>query len=52
MASIKSTLIRLRDAVPVDAMTTVVEAKALADWIALHTLKSRETDSISERRTK
>jgi len=40
------------DAVLVDAMTTVAEAEALANWVALHKLRSRETDSISERRTK
>ena len=28
------------------------EAEALANWVALHKLRSRETDSISERRTK
>jgi len=39
-------------AVLVDAMMTVAEAEALADWVALHKLRSRETDSISERRTK
>jgi hypothetical protein len=40
------------DAVLVDAMGTVAEAEALANWAALHELRSRETDSISERRTK
>ena len=40
------------DAVLVNAMTTVAEAEALANWVALHKLRSRETDSISERRTK
>ena len=40
------------DAVLVDAMTTVAEAEALANWVALHKLRSRKTDSISERRTK
>ena len=39
-------------AVLVDAMMTVAEAEALANWVALHKLRSRETDSISERRTK
>ena len=36
------------DAVLVDAMRTVAEAEALADWVALHKLRSRETGSISE----
>jgi hypothetical protein len=40
------------DAALVDAMGTAAEAEALADWIALHKLRSRQTDSISERRTK
>ncbi len=40
------------DAVLVDAMTTVAEAEALANWVALHKLRSPEIDSISERRTK
>src|SRR5271166_6097805 len=39
------------DAVLVDAMGTVAEAEALANWVALHKLRSREIDSISERRT-
>jgi hypothetical protein len=30
----------------------VAEAEALANWVTLHKLRSRETDSISERRTK
>ena len=50
---ITSTLIfSEHDAVLVDAMMTVAEAMALAHWVALHKLRSRETDSISERRTK
>jgi hypothetical protein len=40
------------DAVLVEAMGTVAEAEALANWIALQKLRSRETDSISKRRTK
>ena len=40
------------DAVLVEAMMTMAEAEALADWVAVHKLRSRETDSISERRTK
>ena len=40
------------DAVLEDAMMRVAEAEALANWVALHKLRSRETDSISERRTK
>jgi hypothetical protein len=36
----------------VDSMTTVTEAEALASWVALRKLRFRETDSISERRTK
>ena len=40
------------EAVLVDAMGTVAEAEAVADWFAPHTLRSRETGSISERRTK
>ncbi len=52
--SITSTLIFGEyDAVLVDgAMMTVAEAEALANWVALYKLRSRETDSISERRTK
>ena len=44
--------IYLDDAVLVDSMMTLAEAEALANWVALHKLRSRETDSISERRTK
>lgn len=40
------------DAVLVDAVMTMAEAGALTDWVALHKLRPRETDSISERRTK
>ena len=40
------------DAVLMDAMGTVAEAEALANWVAPHKLRSRETGSISERRTK
>ena len=40
------------DAVLVDAMTTVAEAEALANCVSLQKLRSRETDSISQRRTK
>jgi hypothetical protein len=40
------------DAVLVDAMGTVAEARALANRVALHKLRSGEADSISERRTK
>ncbi len=32
----------------IGAMITVAEAEALANWVALHKLRSRETDSISE----
>jgi hypothetical protein len=39
------------DAVLMDAMTRS-EAEAPANWVALHKLRFRETDSISERRTK
>ena len=44
--------IYLDDAVLVDSMMTLAEAEALANWVALHKLRSRETDSISERRTR
>jgi hypothetical protein len=40
------------DAVPVDEMTRAAEAKALANWVGRCKLRFRETDSISERRTK
>jgi len=51
--SITSTLIFGEyDAALVDAMMTVAQAEALANWVALHKLRSRETDSISEGRTK
>ena len=51
--SIKSTLIFGEyDAVLVDAMMTVAEAEAFANWVALCKLRFRETDSNSERRTK
>ena len=44
--------IYLDDAELVDSMMTLAEAEALANWVALHKLRSRETDSISERRTR
>jgi hypothetical protein len=34
------------DPAPVDAMLTVAESEAPANWVALHKLRSRETDSI------
>ena len=40
------------DAVLVEPMVTLAEAEALANWVALHKLRSRETDSISQNRTK
>ena len=49
---INSTLIFSEyDALLVDAMTTVAESEALANSVAPRKLRSRETDSISERGT-
>ena len=51
--SITSTLIFGESAgVLVGAKIGAAEAEALTNWVALHNLRSRETDSISEGRTK
>jgi hypothetical protein len=39
-------------AVLVDAMMTLAEFEGLVNWVALHKLRSRETDTISDRRIK
>jgi hypothetical protein len=40
------------DEVLVDAMMRWLRPRLSQNWVALHKVRSRETDSISERRTK